>query len=64
MKYNGTDPLEKGTRLGVGRFGQYTLEVVEDKGDLVTVINQTKNYRKDPYDIDKSQLKNSIIKSK
>lgn len=63
-KYNGTDTLEPGALIGYGRFGQFTLEVVEDKGESVRVINQTKNYRKDPYDLQKIMLKGSKIKMK
>jgi len=63
-KYNGTDTLEPGTMIGFGRFGQFTLEIVEDKGESVIVINQTRNYIKDPYSLQKNILKGSKIKSK
>jgi hypothetical protein len=61
IKYDGKSPLEKGTLIFIGRFHQFKLEVQEDLGQSVSVINLNKNYKKDPYVIEKNQIKNCKI---
>jgi hypothetical protein len=52
--------FNKGDIIKIGRYKNYTLEVVKDNGDELVVINQTKNYKKDPYTIRKCILPKSI----
>ena len=57
QKYDGSAKLKSGDVLRFGRYNQFKLEVKEDLGDSVRVVNRTSGYKKDPYDIPKSRLR-------
>jgi hypothetical protein len=60
-KYNGTDDLEPGTILGLGRYGKQRVKVVSCNKDEITLTSKYGHKPNEPYIIKKMQLKNSII---
>lgn len=63
-KFDGKKTLPSGTILKFGSWYSYKFEVVEDKGETFTIINQTKNYVKTPFEIQKMLYKGAIIINK
>ena len=60
-KYDGKSSLKKGTVLKTGRFGQFKLEVIEDDGEELVLVNLNKNYKKEPFRKLKSDYKGAFI---